>query len=218
MPSFSDMAEADLLTATTRLYTGLGDNAEIAAALKDYGYGKSAAADGLALIAALRDAMRAQASETAEKLTASQASALATAAVRAPLVRHRRLARRAHPRGTAGHSALALGGPLPTYETDLFVAARRFYELIRDSPEFAGSVRSLGPEAVAAALARLDAAEAAEDDQTREAGEAQRATALRQVAEAALRTEAAELAEAARDALTDAPQLVEVLGLTEPGT
>ncbi len=187
MAEFFRIPQADLLVLTTRMYTGLRDNAEIAAALKDYGYGKAAGTDGLALVAALREAMRVQASETTEKLSASQASALATAAVRAPLVRHRRLARRAHPRGTAGHSALALGGPLPTYETDLFVAGRRFYETA-GSPEFAGTVRSLSPEAIAAGLARLDTAEQAEDDQIREAGEAQRATALRQAAEAALRT------------------------------
>ena len=216
MPAFFDMAAADLFPATTRLYTGLRDNAEIAAALKDYGYGRTSATDGLALVAALRDAMRAQGTETAEKLSASQASALATAAVRTPFVRHRRLARRAHPRGSAGHSALALGGPVATSETDLFASARRFYETVRDSPELAGTVRSLGPEAVAAALARLDAAESAEDDQSREAGEAQRATALRQAAERALREEAAELAEAAKEALADTPQLREVLGLLEP--
>ncbi len=217
MPAFYNIAEADLLVLTTRMYTGLRDNPEIAAALKDYGYGTSAGDDGLALIAALRDAMRVQASETDEKLTAAHVSALATAAVRAPLVRHRRLARRAHPRGTAGHAALALGGPLPSYETDLFVAGRRFYETA-SSPEFAGTVRSLSPEALAAALARLDVAEQAEDDQLRETGESQRATALRQAAEQTLREEAAELAEAATDALLDKPQLREVLGLMERGS
>ena len=105
---------------------------------------------------------------------------------------------------------------MATSETDLFASARRFYETVRDSPELAGTVRSLGPEAVAAALARLDAAESAEDDQVREAGEAQRATALRQAAERALRDEAAELAEAAKEALADMPQLREVLGLYQP--
>ena len=215
MPAFHNMPAADLVPATTRLYTGLRDNTEIAAALEDYGYGKTAGDDGLALVAALREAMRVQSTETAEKLSASQASALATAAVRTPFVRHRRLARRAHPRGSAGHAALALGGPVPTSETDLFAAVRRFYDLVRDTPEFTGTVRSLTPEAVTAALARLDLAESAEDDQTREAGESQRATALRQAAEQALREEAAELAEAATDALTDQPQQREILGLLE---
>ena len=215
MPAFHNMPAADLVPATTRLYTGLRDNTEIAAALEDYGYGKTAGDDGLALVAALREAMRVQSTETAEKLSASQASALATAAVRTPFVRHRRLARRAHPRGSAGHAALALGGPVPTSETALFAAVRRFYELVRDTPEFAGTVRSLTPEAVTAALARLDLAESAEDDQIREAGESQRATALRQAAEQALREEAAELAEAAKEALADQPQQREILGLLE---
>ena len=60
MPDFSRIPEADLLVLTTRMYTGLRDNPEIAAALKDYGYGKTAGDDGLALVAALRDAMRVQ--------------------------------------------------------------------------------------------------------------------------------------------------------------
>ncbi|HEX9950456.1 MAG TPA: hypothetical protein VGB53_01695 [Rubricoccaceae bacterium] len=217
MPAFHNIPGADLLVLTTRMYTGVRDNAEIAAALKDYGYGKTAGDDGLALVAALRDAMRIQSTENDEKLTAGKASTIATAAVRTPLVRHRRLARRAHPRGSAGHAALALGGPLPTYETDVFVAARRFYEAVRDTPALA-TIRSLSPEAITASLARLDVAESAEDDQIREAGESQRATALRQTAEAALRAEAAELAEAATDALLDKPQLREVLGLMERGS
>ena len=158
--------------------------------------------------------MRIQSTENDEKLTAGKASTIATAAVRAPLARHRRLARRAHPRGTAGHAALDLGGPVPSTERALFLAARRFYEAVRDTPEFA-SIRSLTPEAVTVALARLDTAEAAEDDQIRESGESQRATALRQTAEQALRAEAAELAEAVTDALLDEPQLREVLGLLE---
>ena len=159
--------------------------------------------------------MRIQSTENDEKLTAGKASTIATAAVRAPLVRHRRLARRTHPRGTAGHAALDLGGPVPSTERALFLAARRFYEAVRDTPEFASTIRSLTPEAVTAALARLDTAESAEDDQIRESGESQRATALRQTAEQALRAEAAELAEAVTDALLDEPQLREVLGLLE---
>ena len=218
MADFSRMPEADLLTLTTRMYTGIRDNADIAAALTDYGYGKTAGDDGLALVTALRDAMRVQAAEADEKLCAGKASTLATAAVRAPFVRHRRLARRAHPRGSAGHAALDLAGPVPTQERALFLAARRFYEAVRDTPAFAASIRSLTPEALTAALARLDTAETAEDDQIREAGESQRATALRQSAEHALRDEAAELAEAATDALTDQPQLREVLGLMERGS
>ena len=215
MADFQNMVQADLLVLTTRMYTGLRDNAEIAAALKDYGYGKTAGDDGLALVAAFRDAMRIQSTENDEKLTAGKASTIATAAVRTPLVRHRRLARRAHPRGSAGHAALALAGPVPTTERALFLAARRFYEA---APEVAGTLRSLTPDAVTAALARLGVAESVEDDQLREAGESQRATALRQAAEAALRAEAAELAEAATDALLDMPQLREVLGLIERGS
>jgi hypothetical protein len=215
MDDFSRIPEADLLVLTTRMYTGLRDNPEIAAALTDYGYGKTAADDGLALVAALRDAMRVQSSEAGDKLSAGKASTLATAAVRTPFVRHPRLARRSHPRGSAGHAALDLGGPAPTTERALFVAVRHFYQ---NAPDVDGTIRSLTPEAITAAHARLDTAEAAEDSQIREAGESQRATALRQSAEAALRAEAAELAEAATDALTDAPQLCEVLGLMERGS
>ena len=215
MPDFSNSATADLLLDATRLYTGLRDHAEIAAALEPFGYDRAAARDGLAAVAALRDALRAQGTEAAESDVADKASAAATATVRAAYVVHRARARRAHPRGSAGYTALHLAGDAPHAEAILLADARRLYETLLDQPDLARAARNLAPDTVSAALATVTAADTADDDQTREGGEAQRATALRDAAEAALRRAASALAADARDALSDAPQLREVLGLMQ---
>ncbi len=215
MPDFSNSATADLLLDATRLYTGLRDNREIAAALAPFGYDSDADDAGLAAVAALRDALRVQGSEDAESDIADKASAAATAAARALYVVHRARARRAHPAGTAGYTALALAGGTPRAEAPLLADAHRFYEILLDQPDLARPVRNLAPETVTAALATVAAAETADDAQTREGGEAQRATALREAAEAALRTAASALAADARGALSGTPQLREVLGLME---
>lgn len=218
MPAFSTIATADLLPAATRLYTGLRDNAEIAAALAPYDYDAQAATDGLALIDSLHDAITTQGTEEAEKIAATRAADAAIAAVRAPFVRHRRRARRTHPEGSAGYAALNLRGSVPRAEADLLAEARHFYETLQGAPDLAAGIRSLTPEAITDALARLDAAEQAQDTQTRESGESQHASALRGNLEATLRAECSELADCAKEALADAPQLREVLGLYEPGT
>lgn len=215
MPAFSTLDTPSLLAAATRLYTGARDTPAIADALDGYGYSARDFDAGLALVAALRDAMQTQGTEQAEKITASKAAALASAAVRAPFVRHRTLARRAHPAGSAGYSALALQGSASQDTAAMLAEARRFYETAASQP--AVGVRSLTPAASTEALAAVGAAEAARDAQTRESGEAQRATALKQAAEATLRRGASELAEAARLALADVPQQREVLGLLERG-
>lgn len=216
MPAFSTIDTADLLAAATRLYTGARDTPAIATALDGYGYAPKDFDAGLTLIAALRDAMQTQGTEQAEKISASKAAALATAAVRVPLVRHRTLARRAHAAGSAGYSALALSGSASQDTTAMLAEARRFYETLAGHEDFA--VRSLTPAATTEALAAVASAEAARDAQTRESGEAQHATALRQAAETTLRRSASELAETARIALAEMPQQREVLGLLERGS
>ena len=106
-------------------------------------------------------------------------------------------------------------GDVPDGEAAMLAEARAFYGTLDTSPDLASGVRSLTPAAIATALARLDVADTADDAQTEEDGESQRATALRGTLEARLRAECAELAEAAGIALADQPQLREVLGLIE---
>ena len=215
MPAFSTIAVPALLPAATRLFTGLRDNPEIAAALDAFGYDAAAATAGLDLIAALRDAMKAQGTESAEASVATHASIAASAAVRAAYVPHRILARRRQRRGTAGYAALRLAGDVPEGEAEMLAHARHFYETLAGSPELADGIRSINRETLTAALARLDAADLADGSQTKEDGESQRATAIRAGLEARLRAECSELAEAAGIALADKPQLREVLGLLE---
>ena len=218
MPDFAAIPAADLLLAATRLYTGLRDNPEIADDLEPFGYTPASATAGLAAVAALREAMRVQGTEAAEADIAARASQAASAAVRAALVTHRGRARRAHPRGTAGYTALDLAGEVPDAEADYLAAARRFYETLTGQPALAAPVRGLPERDITTALEAVTLAERADDAQTQEGGEAQRATALRQAAEQSLRRDAAALAADAKDALSGKPQLREVLGLLERGS
>ena len=215
MPAYSRLPIPDLLSAATRLYTGLRDHAEIAEDLTPFGYDAGTATAGLALIADVREAIRIQTTEDVEKVEAAHASADATAAARAAFSVHRQRARRAHPRGTAGYTALHLAGPVADGEVTMLADARRFYEALQSAPTLAGPIRNLPERAITDALALVDAAERAEDAQTEEAGEAQRASALVVPLVARLRAEASLLASDAEDALADKPQLREVLGLLE---
>ena len=215
MPAFSTIATPELLTAATRLYTGVRDTPGIRTALAGYDYDRDDVTAGLALIDALRDALGDQATEAAEQRTATAAATAAADAVRRAFARHRTLARRKHPRGTPGHSALRLDGDLPGDDDDMLAAADVFYATLEGAPGLAAPIRNLPARAIDDAQAAIDTAEAADSAQTKETGEAQRATHARQTAERILRAEAAELAEAARLALDDQPQLRELLGLLE---
>ena len=216
MPAFSHIAVPALIPAATRLLSGARDTKEIADALLPYGYTPAVLTDALARLAEFRAAIATQGTEAAEARIATQASVAASAAVRAAYVPHRVLARRAHPRGTAGYTALDLSGDIPDGELAMLAHARHFYETLAGSPDLADAIRLLSaPALVTAALARLDAADLAEDSQVEEDGESQRATALRARLEADVRAVSSELSEAATLALADEPQLREVLGLLE---
>ena len=218
MPAFSRLPVPELLAAATRLYTGLRDNAEIAADLAPFGYDTDDATDGLALVDEVREAMKTQTDEETQKISASKASTEATAAARAAFVVHRKRARRAHPAGSAGYSALDLSGSVSDGEIPMLAEARRFYQALGSSPDLAGAVRNLPPQAITDALGLVTAAETAEDTQTKETGESERASALAAPLVARLRAEAAQLAEDAKDALSGKPQLREVIGLMERGS
>lgn len=215
MPAFSTLSTPDLFTAATRLYTGVRDTPGVLDALAPYDYGRDDVTDGLDLITALRTTIGQQATEDAEQRTATAAASAAADAVRRAYARHRTLARRKHPRGTPGYSALALAGDIPGGDSDMLADADRFYATLEGAPDLAAPIRNLPASAIDAAQAAIVAASAADATQTRETGEAQRATVARQAAERVLRAEAAELAEAARLALEDQPQLREALGLLE---
>ena len=209
------MPTEDLLLASTRLYTGLRDNPDIAAALADFEYDKDDADAGLALVAALRKAIGVQGVEEAEKIDAAGGSFAATAALRAAYTVHRKRARRAHPASTPGYATLNLTGRVAASEAGLFAEARHVYTTLAGAPGLLAPIRNLSERAVADGLALVEAAVAAEDAQTEESGEAQTASAAVQRLRAQLRAEASMLAQDAADALSGQPQLREVLGLLE---
>ncbi len=218
MPAFSHLPTPELLRAADRLYTGVRDTPGVLDALQPYEYDREDVIAGLALVEALQDTIGDQAVETAEARAATAVARAAIDAVRRAYTRHRILARRKHPRGTPGHSALRLDGDTPDDDDQLLADADRFYQTLEGAPDLAAPIRNLPARAIDDAQAAIDTAEDADDAQTREAGEAQRATVARQTAERILRAETAELAEAARLALEDQPQLRETLGLLERGS
>ncbi|HEX9950617.1 MAG TPA: hypothetical protein VGB53_02530 [Rubricoccaceae bacterium] len=216
MPDFSKLPIPNLLLASTRLHTGSRDNPEIAKDLLPFGgHDKTTADAALALIDQIRDAIKNQSAEEIEQIAASADSRAATAEAGAAYAVHRQRAARAHPRGTVGYTALDLNGRIATAEVPMLAEARKFHEAFQTNPVLLTGIPALTPEDVEEALALIMAAELADDHQTEETGESERATALVAPLVARLRAVSARAAKDAKDALRDKPQLREVLGLME---
>ena len=213
MTSFGNHSIPDLLAAAETLYAGARDDAEITAALTDYGYTTEDHTADLDAVAELRRLIGVQAAEYRDQYEATAIAAARAAAVRSLFVAHRRRTRRAHPRGTDGYAALRLGETIPSARPDLLAAADRFWRTLAERPDLVEDARRLTPEIVGTAQTKLAAAQAALVDQARESGEAQDASEAVEHAVEALRDDASELAEDAREALADRPQLLEKLGL-----
>jgi len=200
------------------LYSGARDHRDVAALLEPYGYDADDYEHGLDLVEDLDDHAADQMREYAEQYAATAKASAALAAVEVLYARHRRLARLRHRRDSAGYRALALAGRIPDSDAGLVAAAGTFYRALTDDPALGDGIRGLTPAAVADGRARVETARVAMDTQARETGEAQIATRLRDDTVARLRAHAAELAGTAKEALADAPQLREALGLMERGS
>ena len=213
---FGTLPLDELVARARTLYTNARDTPEIATALLDpYAYTPTDFDDGLLLVTTLEQRIADQAREYGEQYLATETADEALDTLRARFVAHRRLARAAVPRGTARYAALGLVGDVSRDDEGLLTQTATFYQTLLDDPTLADGIRGLNPAAVARGLAAVETARAAEDAQVKETGEAQRATVLRDRAAHAVRIHAGELAEVAKIALTDQPQLREVLGLLE---
>ena len=219
MADFLTCDAADLADRTTTLFTTLAADAD---ALRDLAPYEIEASDeiarGLALAEAFRAALGTQAAEKAEAVTATGTAALALAELEAFHVRHRKLGRAVHRRGTPGYTALGLAGDIPDADAEMIDGAETFYRAAGATPDLYAGIRGLGKTTVAQGLARVDAARAARAAQARESGEAQTATSTRQGAEVRLRALAADVAAAVEDAYHDQPQRREAFGLFERGS
>ena len=102
----------------------------------------------------------------------------------------------------------------------MLAQGRQFYAGLQGDADFGAAMAewNVRPGVVAAALAAVERVETAAVDQAREAGEAEVATAERDTAVKALTDFLAVYEELARIVLADRPQLMETLGLTEPGS
>ena len=217
MPAFSSLNTSALVASARALSPGVRDTPDALSALADYGYTASDVDAGLDLVESAEDEAGHQQAEYAEQYAATEAAQTAVAEMEALFVRHRTLARLAHARGSDGYRGLGLTGRLPGRAPELVAAASTFYRALSDTPALATGVRGLAPAAVADGLARVKAARASMDAQSRETGEAQQATAAQDAAVVRLRAHASEMARVATLALGDRPQLRESLGLLERG-
>ncbi len=218
MADFLTCDAADLADRTTTLFTTLAADPDALKDLAPYEIERDdEIARGLALAEAFRAALGTQAAEKAEAVTATGTAALALAELEAFHVRHRKLGRAVHPRDSPAYRALGLAGRIPDADAEMVDGAETFYRALDTNPALATGVRGLNKTAVAAGLARVEAARAARAAQARESGEAQTATTVRQGIEVRLRALAADVAAAVEDAYHDQPQRREAFGLFERG-
>ncbi|HEX9952804.1 MAG TPA: hypothetical protein VGB53_13610, partial [Rubricoccaceae bacterium] len=210
----------DALTQdTTTLFTGLRDEPDLLADLADYKIElDDEVATGLALLQALRDAIGDQFVESGEAKKATETAGALLAALKVLYVRHRKLARGLHTRGTAGYAALRLAGDIPEDTDGLLGDIDAFYTALQQDPSLYDDIRGISKTTVEDARARVDAARLAETAQARESGESQEATITRETVEASLRALAQDVATAVEDAFHDQPQRRERLGLFQRGS
>lgn len=212
---FNDLALAELPQKAHTLYTGCRDIPRATAVLTsdEYGYKPADFEEGLDLVEDVETAAGARTREAGERTLATDAVAQALAGLERLYVRHRKLARAKHPRGSAGYRALGLAGNVPQTQAGLFSAADGFYRAIDADPTLSEGVRGLNPAAIAAGRAALAAARDAMTAQDRETGEADGASDAYQRAVALLRADAAELEKVCDVAFADDPDLLAQLGL-----
>ena len=219
MADFAGCSTDALIQDASTLFTGLRDEPDLLADLADYEIERDdEVATGLALIETLRAAIGLQTVESGQSETATETAAGLLAALKTLYVRHRKLARTPHKRGTAGYSALSLAGDIPQDTDGLLGDTDAFYTALRADPALYDGVRGISKTTVDDALARVAAARTAETAQARESGESQEATQARQAAEASLRALATDVATAVEDAFHDRPQRRERLGLFQRGS
>lgn len=213
---FATLSLAQLVPAARDLFTGARDNAEIAGLLADpYGFTADDYTTGLALVEEVQSLDAAQKREYGEQFAATARAQQTAAELEGLFVAHRRLARIRHTSGSDGYRTLGLVGGVADTRSDLIKQADNFYRMIESTPALVDGIRGLTPQAVANGRALVAEAEAADQAQTTETGDAQRATVTRDDAISRLRASARELAEVAKIALADRPQLQESLGLRQ---
>ncbi len=208
---------AETIARARTFFGALQADADLAAALADYGYDADAVTDALALAAEVEAAERTQKTEYAEQYEATRTVARLTEAFRVPYMRHVRLARVLFPAGTLGHDALGLAGERAERLATLVAQANAFYHTARDDARFATDLARLRitPAEADAQIGRIAALQAALTTQQVETGEAQQATRTRDAAVERLRSLLSDATEVAKVALADVPQIRERLGLVE---
>lgn len=212
--SFSAYPHADLLRHARTLYTGARDVPEATAVLVPDYYASTEDFDaGLARVASMQAQLGTLRSEERDQFEATEDAQQRASEVRALYNAHRRMARRAHDKGSEGYRALHLSGSAPNRRADLYEAAAAFWLTVTQRPDLVDDVRGLTVARAEESLATLEAARQADDAQARETSEAEGAAADLRETVRALRAEAGELAEAARLALAGQPGVLSALGL-----
>lgn len=215
--NYSQASLPELVAACDTMFTNALNTPDILEALAPYGYDAHRIDDLGELVDDVEGLDADQQREYGEQFAATAAANTAVTLAETTWVRHRKLSRVAHRRGTPGYRALGLVGTVPQDDQQMLSAAEGYYRVLGESPDLQTSVAGVNVTAaeVERGRAQVEAARAALAAQQKETGEAQQATRSRDDRVAVLRAAAHDFAEVAKVALEDTPQRREVLGLLE---
>lgn len=205
----------DQLNAARVALDNAETDADLQAGLAAYGYDAAALADGRARLDAAQAAQDDVSREYGEQYEATDALAQTREAAEAVYGPHLALARVAFRADRDARTALALGGRRRATTAGWIEQAEQFYaNAIGDADVEAGLGRfNVTPADLEAGRDAVAAVAAANAEQEREKGEAQKATETRDEALDALQDWMVDFRDVARVAFRDDPQQLEKLGL-----
>ncbi len=192
---------------------------EIAPRLATWGYDEAARSADLAFLAEVRQARAAQQQETAEATTAQQAKVQARKAARAGVVVFHRFLRFADRRNPDLDVANTLRTQsVPQAEAKFLDYASGLLNRVAAQPDIVTALAESGYDQAKLDRLRnlLDGVRQTAAAQTKEQGEAEQATAAYSALIEQLRITYSYLKTISKEALKDAPQLLEIMGMKAP--
>ena len=204
-----------LLEDSTRMLSVAAEDAEIQSALAVVGVSEEALAYGRQLVAALEEAMNQKVSGYGAQYRATDTVEAEMADLHVTYVTHVEAARGLFKEDLAAWQRLDLGGERERPRSRRLIQALLFYSALQEEPELRSrlSVFGLTEEAVADHIARIEAVDAARNEQATSKSIAQEATALRDAAADELRGFMHGFKRFVRLATRERPQLRERLGM-----
>lgn len=215
MTNFKSKTEAQLLENYRVALENLVNQAEIAAAMAEFGYGPEVVATGKQLFDTARAAFDKNTVEDVETNEAYDDFKQQFDALREVYTLHRKKAKVVFMNNELTLKNLGLTGNIPEVYVSLMEKIRMFYHLLNGNADQLQQLATLKvtQEEVTAALAAIEAVENARAEYLREVGESQDATKIKDKMMAALEDWMQRMLRVARIALEDNPQLMESLNV-----